>query len=156
VYLPNGTVVKETELVRPMFGRARDRGVVKLDLVASIYFRKGGFARDQDATQMVTGERSNSSSANLTAVATVSNSTSLQAYSTDLGRASLRPKSGKNHPEGWTPPVSSSGNASSASPSCEGSICRRPGTQSSRLFYRGMSCGLISSPRFVAQAHMKS
>jgi hypothetical protein len=101
LHVPNGTVVKETELVRPMFGCAREGGVVKFDLVASIYFRGDRFARDRDATQAVTGERSNSSSANLTAVAAVSNSTLSQAYSTDLGRPSLRlePKGGKNRHE---------------------------------------------------------
>jgi hypothetical protein len=101
VHVPNGTVVKETELVRPMFGCAREGGVVKFDLIASIYFRGDRFARDQDATQAVTSERLNSLSANLTAVAAVSNSTSSQAYSTDLGRPSLRPelKGGKNRHE---------------------------------------------------------
>jgi hypothetical protein len=59
VHVPNGTVFNKTELVRPMFGCAREGGVVKFDLVASIYFRGDRFARDQDVTQAVTGERSN-------------------------------------------------------------------------------------------------
>jgi hypothetical protein len=59
VHVPNGTVVKGTELVRPMFGCAREGGVVKFDLVASTYLRGDRFARDQDVTQAVTGERSN-------------------------------------------------------------------------------------------------
>jgi hypothetical protein len=40
LYFRNGTAAKETELVRSLFGRAKDLGIDKFDLVASVYYRQ--------------------------------------------------------------------------------------------------------------------